>query len=150
MDNCIFCKIVSGDLPSVKIWEDEEFMAILDINPNTKGVTLLITKEHFDSYINDMPEDIYLKYFAAAREISKKLEKGLKVKRVALVVEGLGVNHAHIKLYPIHGLNDKFEEMWAEEKIYFEAYKGYISTQIGPTKNHDELRKIAEEIDSTS
>lgn len=150
MENCIFCKIVRGDLSSVKIWEDENFIAILDINPNTKGMTLVITKEHFDSYINDMPEDIYLKYFKAAKEVSNKLEKGLGVKRVALVVEGLGVNHAHIKLYPIHGLTDKFEEMWAANKIYFDKYEGYISTQVGPTKSLEELQEIAEEINKAN
>ena len=56
MADCIFCKIVKGEIPSAKIWEDPNHMAILDINPNTEGMTLVLTKDHFDSDATDMPE----------------------------------------------------------------------------------------------
>jgi len=146
MENCIFCKIVEGKIPSVKIWEDKKHVAILDIMPNTKGMTLVIPKKHFDSYAFDMPEKEYTEFLIATKKVSKILESGLKVKRVAMVMEGLGVNHAHIKLYPIYGLNDKFQETWAPDKIYFEKYEGYISTQTGPQKTTEELRKVADKI----
>ena len=146
MENCIFCKIVKGEIPSVKIWEDEKHFAILDINPNMEGVTLVLTKEHFDSDATDMPDEDYKNLMIAAKKVAKLLEKKLNVKRVAIIVEGLGVNHVHIKLYPIHGLDEKFKEMWAKDKIYFDKYEGYISTQIGPQKSIEELKKIAEKI----
>ncbi|RLI27393.1 hypothetical protein DRO58_04415, partial [Candidatus Bathyarchaeota archaeon] len=47
----MFCEIVEGKSDSAKIWEDEEFLAILDVNPNVKGMTLVLTKKHYDSYI---------------------------------------------------------------------------------------------------
>ena len=144
--NCIFCKIINGEVDSAKIWEDKNFLAILDIMPNTKGMTILLTKKHYDSYIYDMPESIYNKFMLIVKKISKILENGLKVKRVAMVMEGLGINHAHIKLYTIHGLKNKFEEMWANEKIFFEKYEGYISTQTGPKIELEELKKLAREI----
>ncbi|MFA5169374.1 MAG: HIT domain-containing protein [Candidatus Paceibacterota bacterium] len=150
MDNCIFCKIIKGGAELVKIWEDEDFIAILDINPNTKGVTLVIPKEHYDSYAFDMPEDVYSKLMIATRKVAKILEKGLRVQRIAMVMEGMGINHVHIKMYPINGIDEKFKEMWGEEKIFFDKYEGYISTQIGPQVNFDELRKIAEEIKNNS
>lgn len=146
MDNCIFCKIIKGELESIKIWEDNDFIAILDINPNTKGVTLVISKEHHDSYAFDIPEDVYSKLMIATKKVAKILEKGLKVQRVAMVMEGMGINHVHIKLYPINGIDEKFKEMWGKEKIFFENYEGYISTQVGPQVDFDKLRKIAEEI----
>ncbi|MGC8479177.1 MAG: HIT family protein [Candidatus Micrarchaeia archaeon] len=146
MEDCIFCKIVNNEIPSVKIWEDKKHIAILDINPNTEGVTLLITKKHFDSYAFDMPDSEYSDAMLAAKLVGKMLDKGLKVKRTALVMEGLGINHVHIKLYPIHGINEKFEEVLAAEKIYFDKYLGYITTQIGPHKNISELNEIAEKI----
>ncbi|MCD6444824.1 hypothetical protein J7L70_07495 [Candidatus Bathyarchaeota archaeon] len=68
---------------------------------------------------------------AAAKKVAKILERGLSVKRVAMVMEGMGINHAHIKLYPLHGLKEKFEETWAKERVFFEKYEGYISTQLG-------------------
>ncbi|MCL5018355.1 MAG: HIT family protein [Candidatus Pacearchaeota archaeon] len=146
MENCIFCKIVKEEIPSVKIWEDENHIAILDKFPNTEGMTVVITKKHFDSDATDMPDGDYKDLMIAAKRVTKILEKKLGVKRVAMIMEGLGVNHVHIKLYPIYGLDKKFSEKWADNKVYFNTYEGYISTQIGPEKTIEELNKIAEKI----
>ena len=146
MEDCIFCKIINNEIPSAKIWEDKDFIAILDVMPNTKGMTLVLTKKHYDSYAFDMPDLIYEKFMLATKNVSKILEKGLKVKRVAMVMEGMGINHAHIKLYPLHGVNEKFKEMWAKDKIFFNNYDGYISTQTGKKVELSELKKIAKEI----
>lgn len=146
MENCIFCKITKGEIDSAKIWENDKFLAILDVNPNTKGMTLLLTKQHYDSYAFDISDEIYSEFMDAAKEVAKILEKGLEIKRVAMVMEGMGINHAHIKLYPLYGISGKFQEMWAKEKIYFEKYEGYVSTQLGPSADINELKKLAEEI----
>jgi histidine triad (HIT) family protein len=145
-EDCIFCKIVKGEIPSVKIWEDESHIAILDINPNSEGMTLVLTKNHHDSYAFDMPRVEYKNFMAATKKAAKFLEKGLGVRRVAMVMEGLGVNHAHVKLYPIYGLDEKFKEIGAKDKVYFEKYEGYISTQLGPQKTQEELEKVAKKI----
>ena len=142
MGNCIFCKIVKGEIASVKVWEDKKHIAILDTNPNTKGMTLVIPKKHFDSDATDMPEKEYIDLMVAAKKLAKILEKKLNVKRAAIVMEGLGINHVHIKLYPIYGLDEKFKETWASEKVYFEKYKGYISTQLGPQKSIEEFIEV--------
>ncbi|MBI4239608.1 HIT domain-containing protein [Candidatus Uhrbacteria bacterium] len=146
MDNCIFCKITAGEIPAAKIWEDNDFLAVLDVNPNTKGMALVLPKTHYDSYAFDMPDDVYSRFLNAAKTVGKILEKGLAVQRVAMVIEGMGVNHAHIKLYPLHGLTEKFQEMWAHERVYFETYQGYLSTQLGPQADIEELNKLADEI----
>jgi histidine triad (HIT) family protein len=146
MTDCIFCKIVKGEISAVKIWEDKKHIAVLDINPNVEGMTLVMTKKHFDSDATDMPDEDYKELMIAVKKVSKILENKLKVKRVAIVMEGLGVNHVHIKLYPIHGLDEKFKEIWAKEKVYFNSYPGYITTQLGPQKSTEELNKIAEKI----
>jgi len=146
MENCIFCKIVKGEIDSAKIWENEKFLAILDVNPNTKGMALVLTKQHYDSYAFDMPDDVYQQFMAAVKSVANLLEKGLGVKRVAMVMEGMGVNHAHIKLYPLYGIEEKFKEIWAKDKVFFEKYEGYISTQLGPQADISALKKLAEEI----
>ena len=148
MDDCIFCKIVTGEVDSVKIWEDENYLAILDGNPNTKGMTLVMPKAHYVSYVFDIPESIYFGLMEATRKVAKILEKGLDVKRVAQVMEGMGVNHSHIKLYPLYGLEEKFKETWAKDKVSFDNYQGYISTQLGPKADINDLKKVAEEIKS--
>lgn len=146
MENCIFCKIAKGEIPSAKIWEDENFIAVLDIYPNTKGMTLIIPKNHFDSDPFLMPQKDYLDLMDAAKKVSEILKKALNVYRVAMVAEGMGVNHVHIKLYPLHGVDKEFEEIWAKEKVFFPEYQGYISTQLGPQADVNELNKLAEEI----
>ena len=114
MSDCIFCKIANGEMPSVKIWEDEKFLAILDINPNTEGMTLVLPKEHFDSDAFLMSEKDYLELMLASKKISEIIKKGLNVNRVAMVMEGMGVNHVHIKLYPLYGIEKEFEEILSQ------------------------------------
>jgi len=146
MKDCIFCKIVNGEIDSAKVWEDEDFLAILDVKPNTSGMTIVLTKRHYDSYAFDMPDDIYEKIMLTSKKVAKILEKGLGVKRVVMVMEGMGINHVHIKLYPLHGLDKKFEEMWSDERKFFAKYEGYVSTQLGPDVAVSELKKLAEKI----
>jgi len=146
MKNCIFCQMVQNQRDIAKICEDKDFIAVLDINPNVKGMTLVISKKHYNSYVFDMPEDEYLKFMKASKKVARILEKSLNVKRVAMVMEGLGINHAHIKLYPLHGLDEKFAEMWAKERIFFSKYEGYISTKLGPEVNIQQLKQLAEEM----
>jgi histidine triad (HIT) family protein len=69
MEDCIFCKIAEGKLPSYKILEDEEHLTLLDIYPIVKGQTLVITKKHFDSYQFNLPDDIYTKLFLFAKKV---------------------------------------------------------------------------------
>lgn len=146
MDNCIFCKIASGEIDSAKIWEDNNFLAVLDVNPNTKGMTLVLPKNHFDSDAFLMPDKDYQELMLSSKKVAEVLKKGLKVNRVAMVAEGMGVNHVHIKLYPLYGVDEEFKEIWAKEKLFFEKYQGYISTQLGPQVGIRELKKIAEDI----
>lgn len=146
MENCIFCKIAKGEIPPARIWEDENSIAFLDVNPNTKGMTLVMPKKHFDSDAFLMPEDDYQKLMSVSKKVAELLKKGLNVSRVAMVMEGMGVNHAHIKLYPLYGVEKDFKETWAKEKVFFEEYQGYISTQLGPKADFEELKKLAEKI----
>jgi len=144
--DCIFCKIANGEIPSAKVFEDENVFSFLDINPNTKGMTLVMPKKHFESDAFLMPEKDYQNLMIASKKISEILKKGLNVNRVAMVMEGMGVNHVHVKLYPLYGVEKEFKETWAKEKVFFENYQGFISTQLGPEADFEELKKLAEEI----
>ncbi|MCB0721561.1 MAG: HIT family protein [Ignavibacteriae bacterium] len=141
-EDCIFCKIVSGEVPSYKVYEDEKFLGILDLFPGMRGMTLLIPKEHYDSYIFEMPDDVYVDFLLKAKELGKKIDKVLGVQRTAMVMEGMGVNHAHIKLYPLHGLDEDFAEIVAEERKYSDKYEGYLSTLMGPKAEEEELKEL--------
>ncbi|MFZ2151283.1 MAG: HIT domain-containing protein [Candidatus Absconditicoccaceae bacterium] len=147
MSDCLFCKIISGEIPSVKIWEDGDFIAILDVFPNTKGMTLVMPKNHYDSDLFDINDkEFYTKYLVAIQIVANILKKGLKVNRVAMVMEGMGIDHLHTKLYPLHGVGPEWKAYRAKQEVYFDQYEGYVSTQLGPKANPDQLQKVADEI----
>ncbi len=141
-EDCIFCKISKGEIPSYKIGENEEFFAILDIFPNTKGMTLVIPKEHYESYAFDMPDDVFTRFLLFAKKLGKELDKKLGVERTALVMEGMGVNHAHIKLYPLHGLDKEFKMITPEGNVFFDKYEGYLTTKLGPKASDNQLEEL--------
>jgi diadenosine tetraphosphate (Ap4A) HIT family hydrolase len=146
MENCIFCKIVKGEVPSFKVWEDNSFLAFLDINPNTEGVTLVVPKKHHESNPVNTPAKVLGDMAAASQKVSKTLNKALGTDRVGIVIEGTGVNHLHTKLYPVHGLGQQFVNEESKEHMFFEKYPGYLTTQLGKQANFKELEKLAQEI----
>ena len=97
---CIFCKIVAGEIPSQVIWADDNFLAFLDIFPLRLAQTVLIPKTHVPSSIFKLPDEIYHGLFTAAKAVAELLEIQLGAERVMVVGEGLEVPHAHLKLYP--------------------------------------------------
>ena len=96
----IFTKIVQGEIPSYKIAEDEKFYAFLDINPLSKGHTLVIPKKEVD-YIFDLEDELLAELNVFAKKIARAIEKVIECKRVAVAVYGLDVPHAHVHLIPL-------------------------------------------------
>ena len=109
----IFSKIVSGDIPSYKIAESEQFLAFLDINPLSKGHTLVIPKIEVD-YIFDLDDSILSEMIIFAKRVAKSLKDNITCKRVAIVVLGLEVAHAHIHLIP---MNSETDVDFSKEKL---------------------------------
>lgn len=101
----IFTKIIDGELPSYKVYEDENFIAFLDINPNAKGHTLCVPKEEIDK-IFDMGEYMFLQLMQFSRKVALALEKTVACKRVGMAVVGLEVPHVHVHLIPLNEMDD--------------------------------------------
>ncbi len=101
MENCIFCRIAKGEIPCMKIWENEKYLAFLDINPVTEGMTLIIPKEHKDSRVFKNENSDICEIMSASKEVSEILENKLNIERVGLIFEGVEVDHLHAKLIPI-------------------------------------------------
>jgi len=101
----IFSKIVAGEIPCYKIAENEQFFAFLDINPLTKGHTLVIPKNEID-YIFDLDEQTYSGLMMFAKKVAHALEKAVECKRIGIAVMGLEVPHAHVHLIPIQKEGD--------------------------------------------
>ena len=147
MPNCVFCKIIAGEIPSFKVFEDNDFVAILDINPNTKGVTLVMPKKHHESDLVETEDAFLENIVGVSRKVAQNLKAALGVKRVGLIVEGMGVDHFHVKLYPFHGLGEDFKTMaHGTETVFFEKYPGYMTSLLGPPADFEELRGLADEV----
>ncbi len=101
----IFSKIAAGVIPSYKCAENEEFYAFLDINPMVKGHTLVIPRREVD-YIFDMDDDELARFQVFAKRVAAALKKAFPCKKVAQVVLGLEVAHAHIHLIPMQSEGD--------------------------------------------
>ena len=101
----IFSKIAAGESPSYKCAEDEQFYAFLDINPLAKGHTLVIPRREVD-YIFDMEDDEIAAFQVFAKKVAVALKKAFPCKKVAQVVLGLEVPHAHIHLIPMNSEGD--------------------------------------------
>ncbi len=101
----IFSKIISGDIPSYKVAETDEFLAFLDINPNVKGHTLCIPKEEVDKLF-DLDKETYTGLMEFSRKVAIAIEKAIPCKRVGMTVIGLEVPHVHVHLIPLNGMGD--------------------------------------------
>ena len=103
MNDCIFCKIVSGELPSYKIWEDEKHLAFLDINPAAEGMTLVVPKAHHHSYVIDVDTRVVCDLMEAVQKVGSILDSKLdNISRTKVFFEGVDVDHLHAKLLPMY------------------------------------------------
>lgn len=128
MEESVFTKIVKGEIPSHRIYEDEKCLAFLDIHPQVEGHTLLIPKEQIDS-LWELPDELYHHLWEVCKKIEKRLREVTGAPRIGAAVEGFGVPHAHIHLIPLYEIGDfkKPQDLNAEP-------------------DHEALAKIAEKL----
>lgn len=123
----IFSRIIAGEIPSYKVAEDESYYAFLDINPLTEGHTLVVPKKEVD-YIFDLDDDTLAGMMLFAKKVAARIAREIDCARVAIVVLGLEVPHAHIHLIPIR----------CEKDVDFQRKKLVLTPE--------EFRNIAEKL----
>lgn len=101
----IFTKIIQGEIPSYKVAEDEHFYAFLDINPLSKGHTLVVPKQEMD-YIFDLDDETFKELHLFSKKVAKAIKEVVPCKRIGVAVLGLEVPHAHIHLVPLVNESD--------------------------------------------
>ncbi|MBE7684755.1 HIT family protein [Tenacibaculum piscium] len=115
----IFTKIISGEIPSYKVAENEHFIAFLDINPNAKGHTLVVPKKE-ENKIFDLSKQEYIELMEFSYRVAKAIEKTVPCKRVGMSVIGLEVPHVHVHLIPLNAMADiQFKEKVTVSKEEF-------------------------------
>jgi histidine triad (HIT) family protein len=128
MDDCIFCKIIKGEIPCYKVYEDDLFLGFLDINPLNPGHAILIPKKHVQ-WVDDY--EPYSEYWQTARKLSSIIKSKLNPILISYVVYGLGVPHAHIHLIP---------------KYQGDDHTNGINPNNLKSINSEEMKNIAEKI----
>ena len=100
--DCIFCKIVNGEIPSKKLYEDDKVIVFMDVNPNVDGHSLIVPKKHYTDF-TELDDDIILHMEKVKREIGKMLMEKLNVKALTMSMnygESQVVKHVHLHLLP--------------------------------------------------
>lgn len=149
---CIFCEIVKGNIKTPGIfWENENYIAFLSIFPSVEGFTVVAPKKHCPSDVLAMPDENLKEFILVAKEVSKILLKYFEdVGRVGLIMEGTGIDHAHIKLIPMPGTGHMKKGVWKqylpEKEEFFEKYDGYITSLEGPKEEDEKIRQLAEKL----
>ena len=133
-DNCIFCKLANGIIPTNSIYEDETFKVILDMGPATKGHALILPKEHADNLF-ELPDDTASKAMVLAKNLGSSLVKKLKADGLNVVqnngeTAGQTVMHYHLHLIPRYK-DDNQHILWEPTKVTDEELKEVVNIMTG-------------------
>ena len=121
----IFSKIVAKEIPAHIVYEDDQVLAFLDINPSSKGHTLVITKQEID-HVDELPDELYTHLMKVVKQISLQIKSVYKPMRIGMMVFGTEVPHAHVHLIPLYS-----------------GHEMTIVRDISAEPDHDVLAKIA-------
>ncbi len=140
--------MVQGKEPYHLIWEDNDHLAFLSIYPNTAGVTVVIPKQHYSSYIFQVPDQVINKIMKASKYVATMLDNFYEdVGRTAVVFEGFGVDHLHAKLFPLHGTCfSTWRPVASKINTYFDTYPGYVSSHGSHRASDQTLAHLAQKI----
>ena len=120
-NNCIFCKLANGDIPTNSIYEDDEFKVILDASPATKGHALILPKNHFANLL-EADDDVLAKALPLAKKIGNKMMKELGCDGINIIqnngeAAGQTVHHFHIHVIPRYEGDDKAMCAWKPQEL---------------------------------
>lgn len=153
-DDCVFCRIVAGAEPCHLVYADELHLGFLDIFPNTEAFSVVITKQHLPSDVSRASSQAAAGLFEATRHVAAKIADAYDdVDRCAIVFEGMMIDHLHAKVIPLHhtaGLRPGPEpETTARSQQYFEAYPGYVTTEIAASRADEQhLAAVAAKVNA--
>jgi diadenosine tetraphosphate (Ap4A) HIT family hydrolase len=145
MKGCIFCDIGKGIREREHvIFEDEKHIAFLDLYPTAKGQCMIVPKKHVGGLESfNLSDEDFSDLFIFVKKVAKKLERAMKPKFTFLAIEGTGVDHLHVKLYPVY----KVKKMAEKRPIKpYRPYYGFFTTRLGPKAKEKELIKLAKKI----
>lgn len=135
MDDCIFCKIVRGDIPCYKVYEDEDVFAFLDIKPLSKGHILVLPKKHFEN-IYEIPEDLLCKVSIVSKKLATRLKEKFSPEGIVLnqnngLRAGQTIFHYHVHVKPVYKDTPIFEEREHRKDMSKEEMDSIVDELLG-------------------
>lgn len=131
-ENCIFCRIASGEIPSHTVYEDDQLKAFLDIQPIRPGHVLIVPKTHHD-YFDDMPPDLAAAVVHLGQRLGKAMKAAYGVERAAFLFTGTDVAHVHAHVLPMHEKGDITSPAYIEQQE--------LTFRLAPRATEDDLRQ---------
>ncbi|MBO4358384.1 MAG: HIT family protein [Erysipelotrichaceae bacterium] len=118
---CLFCEIINGNIPSSKVYEDDEYLAILDIAQTTRGHTLVMPKKHYDTFL-DMPKEEFEKLMGKTQEVARVVLEKLNASGCNILINtnevaGQTIMHVHAHIIPRYDANDTVTFQFTENKL---------------------------------
>ena len=129
--DCLFCSLVRGDLPSHRVYEDENFIVMLTIHPVNPGHVMVVTKEHIESFY-DVEDTLYTQLMLLVKRMALVVKQVMRPLQVVMETSGIGNRHVHVHVIPVHGLYDRVPKE--------------IMERIGTTPTDDELAAVASDL----
>ena len=128
---CLFCSLVRGDLPSHRVYEDENFIVMLTIHPVNPGHVMVVTKEHIESFY-DVDDTLYTPLMLLVKRMALVIKHVMKPLQVVMETSGIGNRHVHVHVIPVHDLYDRMPKE--------------IMDKIGAKPTDDELAAVARDL----
>ena len=136
-EQCIFCRIASGEIPSHVVHEDEHLKAFLDIQPIRPGHVLIVPKQHHD-YFDDLPSALAASIVHLGQRLGKAMKAAYGVERVAFLFTGTDVTHVHAHVVPMHEKHDITSPVYIEQQE--------LSFRVAPRADEADLRRTVVEL----
>ena len=137
LEQCIFCRIAAGEIPSHVVHEDDQLKAFLDIQPIRPGHVLIVPKQHHD-YFDDLPAELAASIVHLGQRLGKAMKAAYGVERVAFLFTGTDVAHVHAHVVPMHEKHDITSPVYIEQND--------LSFRIAARAEDDDLRRSVVEL----
>lgn len=131
-DDNLFARLVRGEIPQWRVWQDDKHIAFLTPFGNSPGYTVVVPRKHLSSDILGLDEDEFKQLMSATRKVVKLIKSVMKCGRVGMFFEGFEIDYAHVKLVPVLESANSSLAVEGPSDEYHELYPGYLSTRLGP------------------
>jgi len=138
-DDNLFARLVRGEIPQWRIWQDDEHIAFLTPFGNTPGAMVIIPRRHLSSDILGLAEDDFEKLMVATRTVANLIMRAMECDRVGMFFEGFEIDYAHVKLAPVLNKAEGSAAVEGQSDEFHDTYPGYLSTRLGPGASKEAL-----------